>query len=211
MKINWEKIWSNKAQNIVKNLDIKELLKLNGHDSINGTIKEQDWLRYQKWIYKKLDLKANDSIFEVGCGCGAFLIYFSNKGHKVGGIDYSKNLLNVSKKILKKGHFETKSAIDLDPGLKYDIILANSVFHYFPDKLYAKTVTNLMFRKAIKKVAILDLCKISYPYNKNHLTFDLEFFKKIGLENNFDVKIFDQKVYKNNNSKFRFNVTFSVQ
>ena len=63
---------------MVKNLDLRSLLKLNGHNTINGSIKKKNWLKYQKWIYKKLDLRTNESIFEVGCGCGAFLIYFSN-------------------------------------------------------------------------------------------------------------------------------------
>ena len=85
-------------------------------------------------------LKDTDTIFEIGCGAGAFIYPFFLKGHKVGGIDYSKSMVNLAKITMPGMVFESKDAVQFEMSCKYDIVLSNSVFQYFDSFEYAKKV-----------------------------------------------------------------------
>ena len=50
---------------------LSHLLALNGFDGFGG-IKPSAWLRYTERITNQIRLHPPNSIFEVGCGAGAF-------------------------------------------------------------------------------------------------------------------------------------------
>lgn len=45
-----------------------------------------------------------NSVYEVGCGSGANLYLLKNRGIQVGGIDYSRSLVDTAKKIVGGGY-----------------------------------------------------------------------------------------------------------
>jgi 2-polyprenyl-3-methyl-5-hydroxy-6-metoxy-1,4-benzoquinol methylase len=132
---NWKSIWSRKDMpdvSILQGEDLwASLIKVDGFDGGTGEIKIDDWKDYVRFLKKNLDVTPSDSIFEVGCGAGAFLYFFFLEGNKVGGIDYSSSLIENAKKIMNAGRFEVCEAANLQVDLKYDFVVANSIFFLF--------------------------------------------------------------------------------
>tara|TARA_B100001250_G_C19813324_1_gene796900 strand:- start:3719 stop:4396 length:678 start_codon:yes stop_codon:yes gene_type:complete len=222
---DWYEIWNNRSIN-KKPYDMLNLLKLNGHDTNTGSINKEDWLNYFKLIYKKSNINKLDSIYEIGCGAGAFLKIFYDLDHEVSGSDYSKNLLKVIKEIMPNAFFKNEHANKINTEKKYDIVLANSVFQYFPNYSYADKVLDNMLNKCKKKILILDINdyskknemiflkkeiqpgKINKKYIK-HQFYDKNYFEKIALKYGLLIDIFPQNI-NNINSKYRYNVIMEI-
>jgi len=221
---NWKKIWNKNER--VNEIILDMLIKADGFDSPTGGFILEDWTIYTNDLYKKISIQENDSIFEVGCGCGAFIYPLYLKGHKVGGVDYSKILISLAKPILTGGDFKNQEATEIEEKIKYDILISHGVFFYFDNLDYAKKVIEKMIRKANKKIAILDIndktkqamyhdlrmqtmTKDDYKQKYaglEHLFYTKDFFINIAKEHDLDIEIWDQSFEKYNNSKFRFNV-----
>jgi len=214
----WFKIW-NKEERIIK-YTFEFLLKLDGFDTKTSTFDPDFWLnRFSKFmdiIEGKMG-KIN-SVYEVGCGAGAFLFYLKYFKHieKVGGLDFSSKLLQIARCFLDTD-LEVKEAINLDVKPTYDLVLSHSVFFYFPNIEYAEKVLIKMLQKANKGVAILDINdnerkNLYFKYRKNydspHIFFERKWFIELGKQLNKKVYIFDLPDSKYLNSLYRFNVIF---
>ncbi len=81
-----------------------------------------------------------------------------NRGIKVGGIDYSKNLSDIARDVIsEEENIETGEAINLSTDEKYDMVFSDGVFAYFPDEEYGKAVLYKMFQKARKLVVVSEI------------------------------------------------------
>ena len=157
---NWKTVWDKREIPESTNCSTLEALILcDGFDSPLGIMNETDWRNYIQLMFYKLEIEINDSVFEIGCGAGAFLYPFYEKFFKIGGIDISKSLIDIAKIYMPefKFHFLHKEAIEIETDFKYDVILANHVFHYFPSKDYAKIVLEKMFLISNKVISITGL------------------------------------------------------
>lgn len=140
-----------------------ELKKIDGFDVNMQNEKAYFESFYSDWnqMYQTIRNLAIDfkSVYEVGCGCGVNLYMFRNRHPEltIGGIDYSFNLLNYAKTILVDGSFECGEAIEIDEIVKYDILISDSVFQYFPSLKYATEVLHKMCNKASKIVFLGEL------------------------------------------------------
>ncbi len=222
----WWEIWS-KDKIISKEIPLlQNLIYADGFDSAIGHIDEKDWDKYIEKIKEIINIDSALSIYEIGCGAGAFLYPFYSKGHKVGGIDYSESLLSIARNIMPNAKLVQDEAINLNIEEKYDIVFSNSVIFYFPSLLYAKSVIEKMCLKANKKVIILEIPDLAKKgecekyrrssiglesYEKkytglNHIYFEKSWFEQIAREHNYDIIIKDQFIENYSNSKFRFNV-----
>jgi 2-polyprenyl-3-methyl-5-hydroxy-6-metoxy-1,4-benzoquinol methylase len=220
----WKEIWNNRER--VHKIILEILMKADGFDSPTGEFSIDDWIEYTNTLYARLDIKENESIFEVGCGSGAFVYPLFQEGYRVGGIDYSEILIKLAKSVMDNENFINGDALDMDEKDKYDFVISHSVFFYFDSLSYAKKVIEKMIKKADKAVAIFDINDIEKEkdYHKtriqtmskeeyekkyqglNHLFYSKEFFISIATEHNLEIEIWDQEFEKYNNSKFRFNV-----
>jgi hypothetical protein len=127
---------------------------------------------------------------------------------------------------MDNSEFENTEASLIGEDKKYDLVVSHSVFHYFKNLEYAKTVIIKMIKKSTKKIAILDINDKSkeYEYHKirmasmnkdeyknkynglEHMFYDKNWFKKIAKEFNMKIYIFDQAFENYSNSSLRFNV-----
>lgn len=100
-----------------------------------------------------------DSVFEVGCGCGANLYLFYKDGYTIGGEDYSQRMVNICRSLFLDRIKECIccEAECLPVEEKYDHVFANSVFSYFPNLQYSKAVLLRMLEKANKSIVLLDV------------------------------------------------------
>ena len=221
---NWKKIWNKDDR--INQIMLECLIKADGFDSGAGSFTLEDWEKYTQDHFKRLGVNFSDTIYDVGCGSGAFVYSLYLQKHTVGGVDYSMSLINLAKTIMPSGNFSCDEAINISTSESYDFILSHSVFHYFKDLEYAKSVLVKMIQKSNKKIGIFDIndkVKESQYHqirmndiNKKeykekysgleHLFYEKSWFKGIAREFNLKISIFDQTFKNYSNSSLRFNV-----
>ena len=159
--MNWLNIWNSREVKGIENVPKKDvlegLLEMDGFDSPTGNIEVGAWIEYIDQIIDVLDLESSETIYEVGCGAGAFLYMLYVKDYKVAGLDFSKDLIEVAQKAMPGMLFETSDALELMTSPKSDYIIASSVVFYFPSYEYTEKVLELMYEKANMAIVILDV------------------------------------------------------
>ncbi len=225
---NWKTIWEKKSLTNIDNNDhiLMTLMKLDGFDSGFNALTEEIWIDYVTYIKDKLKISNNQSVFEVGCGSGAFLYPFYLNGHIIGGLDYSESLVEAAKHFMPKGSFSVSEAIDLSTDEKYDFVVSNGVFLYFTTYAYAREVLAKMLEKANYSIAVLEVSDYDKKdealfirkkhmneeeYTKrykglDHLYYKKSWFLQLADEFNCNIEIEDQKIKKYPNNLYRFNV-----
>ena len=201
------------------------LIKLDGFDSGVGRIEVNDWRNYVQLIGNRLELTDNSSVFEVGCGSGAFLCGLTEKYSNlhVGGIDYSSPLIETANEVFPQGDFKCLEAHHVNSKKKYDFVISNSVFHYFQLD-YAQNILELMAEKAKKAVCILDIPDMNKKaeselvrsnaltkeeYGKKyagltHTYFKREWYEQWANSHGFVCELFDGCIPNYTQSQFRF-------
>ncbi len=84
MTNNWQAVWNKRslAGEIAPDLDT--LIRLDGFDSGAGFITAQDWRTSVARNVNLLGIRQEESVFEFGCGAGAFL-YALAEQHAIAG------------------------------------------------------------------------------------------------------------------------------
>jgi len=224
----WQTIWGKKS---LTNIDgskaiLNQLLELDGFDTGFSSIKAGDWNSYVIYIKNKLDIHKNNTIYDVGCGAGAFLYPLYEIGIHVGGIDYSDALISAAKHFMPNGQFNHMEANGLSIDEQYDFVVSNGVFVYFSSYEYAKNVLYKMVKKAKYSVAILEVNDMDKKeqalalrkgyltdkeYEKryqglDHLYYDKKWFVNIAKALDCDIEIEDQVIQNYASSTYRYNV-----
>jgi 2-polyprenyl-3-methyl-5-hydroxy-6-metoxy-1,4-benzoquinol methylase len=150
----WNKIWESRAEEI-KKLTLPELLAANGYDNERSIITPTTLVSAQNryWDYG-MSLSISDTVYEVGCGSGAFLWFLYDSGIKIGGIDLSSSLIDLAKTNLPNCDFVVGNATDLNTTKKYSHVISFSVFFYFPNYEYATIVLDRMVEKSALAVLL---------------------------------------------------------
>jgi SAM-dependent methyltransferase len=224
---NWHKIWSNRQ--VVSRADysvLQNLIIMDGFDTPLGHMTEDQWLSYIELFRQRCGMQADDSLFEVGCGSGAFLYPFAEQGHEIGGLDYSVELIAHACEVLPAWREDILAleAIRMDVNKKFDITVANQVFHYFSSPEYAREVVIKMIGKTRKTVYITGipdaaLYEESEQERRGILTpeeyekkyegleiqyFDREFFSKIAANQQLDCTFRSHNMPGFAQNKYRF-------
>lgn len=226
----WKQIWANKTlpdrQEPSDVSVLSTLMALDGFDSGFNALTETHWHNYTNYIKHKLEIKENDTIFEVGCGAGAFLYPFYLSGNKIGGIDYSDALIKAARKYMPEGDFRVSEAIRLDTSNQYDFVVSNGVFLYFESIDYAENVLKKMIQKAKKGIAVLETSDVASKekaiamrkkklgeeeYKRryeglDHLYYHRDWFVDMAKKYDCTVTIENQCIENYPNNAYRFNV-----
>ena len=222
---NWKSVWEKRSA--CKSVTpLQSLIELDGFDTGAGRILENAWLDYVQDIAHRLEMARGHSVFEIGCGSGAFLFPLQQAGLRVAGLDYSERLIEAARAAIPEGEFLHAEATGFSPdSFCYDFVIANSVFHYFPDERYAMTVLAKMLAAARKAVAVLELPDIDRrseaettrraflsdrEYREKyeglgHLYFSRDNLVKVAGQHGFSVETFDQAISGYAQNQFRFN------
>ncbi|MBE7896981.1 class I SAM-dependent methyltransferase [Paenibacillus polymyxa] len=223
---NWKDIWSRTRHLPNEDPDLQFLIDTDGFNSGAGKISEEAWSTYVRHAASLMNIQPDESLFEVGCGSGAFLYPFYKNGHQVSGIDYSPSLIEIASFVMPEMDFSILEATQVDPTRRFDIVLANSVFQYFPSLEYAEEVLRLMWEKTNRLLVLLDLNDIQFAeealrirkgslslgeYEKKyagleHLFYDRNFAEKALKGKRFTINISNQQIKSYGNNKFRYNV-----
>lgn len=214
---NWKEIWGEDNERRKGNFGDKEnqeeifieLKRISGFEL--KEIKFMDFKNEQENIWKMLSAeKEVKSIYEAGCGSGANLYLMEMEGYEVGGSDFSDSLIEAAKKVLKTKDILCCEAIDISVEPKYDAVISEGVFVYFPDYEYAYSTLEKMYDKANYSMAINRVFEKGKEeaYYENHrkllgiskeeyeeryqglkkLSYSREFFENFAKEKNMRIK-----------------------
>lgn len=148
----WQGIWGKRS---VEGSDLPTLMAADGFDTL-GACSEDAWRAYTRRVATTLGIADGDSLLEVGCGAGAFLLPFAERGHPVAGVDYAPNLVAAARAAMPAGRFTAAPAHALPEG-GHDFVVSNGVFLYFPDLDYAAQVLAAMAARARTGLAVLEV------------------------------------------------------
>lgn len=226
MSSGWDAIWEARGLDVSAGSMLQALMTAGGRDTEFGRVDEESWLTYVRRITTQLDLEPNSSVFEVGCGAGAFLYDLYRSGYQVSGIDRSTSLVSYARQTMPSGTFEVADAGELATFPPADAVVSCEAFLYFSSLPYADRVIGRMASKASHVVAVLgvpDAAKESEALARrrelaggrdayaaryrglDHLYFDRDWLvstlKNHGL---VDVHVEDQEIEGYHNALYRF-------
>ena len=229
--MGWHDIWSQRTVSVRTDggtgPSLEDLIVADGFNTGHGDIDVDAWCEFTSRTYERFDLNPGDSLFDVGCGAGAFLYPASRRGIDVGGIDYSTSQIDIAKLAIPEGSFAVCDADDLETSPSADVVISFGVFLYFPSLDYARRVMEKMCHKASRAVAILEIPDLALAGQAlearqaaaggvaayaeryeglGHLSFSTQWVKttleELGL---IDVTVEAQSIRGYRNGDFRFN------
>lgn len=103
----------------------------------------------EKYIDQFLQSLKGKNVLDAGCGNGRDCKYINQKGFKVKGIDLSKEMLVIAKKMAPKVDFEVMDITNITySDNSYDGIISNCSFFHIPVEELPKTLNS--FSKILK-------------------------------------------------------------
>lgn len=222
----WKEVWAARRMDATLPTVLSQLLAADGMDTGFGSVGEDGWQCYVLASAATIGITPDASIFEVGCGAGAWLYELAQLGCQVAGLDSSPALIEYARQYLPGGHWLLQDAAELDPWPPYDFVASSGAFLYFPSLAYARSVLERMARKGRRGLLVLDIPDLSkrdaaLAFRReglgefyedryrglNHLYFDKAWFSEalnsLGA-NRIEIK--DQSIDGYANSRYRFNV-----
>jgi trans-aconitate methyltransferase len=152
----WAEVWAKRGVDLDVT-DLSNLIVINGFDSQAARVDAESWRVHARAVANYLSLRRGESVFEVGCGAGAFLLPFAELfGADVGGVDLSERLIEIARLVLPEGDFICGQASALEPSPQKDYVIAHSVFQYLGLNEAEETLRR-MVAKARNSVLVLDV------------------------------------------------------
>lgn len=223
---NWKIIWDHRKPKKIH--DLQDLINANGFDT-SGLL-AKNLKNYIDLVIAKLGMLPEQSVFEVGCGCGSILYLLHNANLRVGGVDYSASLIEIAKKLNLSNDISIGFANEIQIEPKYDYVISNSITQYFSDLNYVESVACLMMKKSLKgSIAILDINDLAKEKlylsvrrkaesnydekykNHQHLFINKLFWYDLAAKFNWSITIEDQNIPEYKNSQFRYNAFITTQ
>jgi SAM-dependent methyltransferase len=153
----WDALWAAREVPPSQGTTLADLLAADGFDSGFAGLSEASWSAGVHRVAAALRLASGTSVFEVGCGAGAFLYELERLGCKVGGVDLSPALIAKAAQAMPSGHFVQCDAASFEIEPEVDAVVSFGVFCYFGSLGYAAQVLDRMVAKARRSVAVLDV------------------------------------------------------
>jgi SAM-dependent methyltransferase len=222
----WNDIWEARRLDASRGSTLAALMAADGYDTGYGNLGEGAFRAFVDRTAERMGITAGASVFEVGCGAGAFLHPLHERGCRVAGLDGSQSLVGYARAAMPGGTFTHADALALDPSEPYDFVISCGVFLYFPSLDYARGVVERMVATARRGVALLELgdkAKEAHAaalrrgtmgeaeYEERyrgleHLYLDKEWLRSLLAElGATEIEIEDQDIAGYANSSYRFN------
>ena len=170
MKNKWDKIFNNKKfsyYRLSKKIDLNEnpqRLSYRLASVIYPNLTYKKFINIIIFIQNNLKIVNRSSILDFGSGNGAFIFYFIKKFFlkKNLSLEISQPLLRFQKSFIFNTNFINTNKTSID-NLKYledktfDYSYCNSVFQYFVNDKYAKSVLHFLIKVTKKRIIIYDI------------------------------------------------------
>lgn len=198
----WKDIWNHRENDIELTEDVFQMFcrlkRADGFDTQDEEGYYEGFFREWNQMHDRIINGCHGeihSLYEVGCGSGVNLFLFSKKHPHIdlGGIDYSKPLIDIAKKVVNLEDLKVGEALQIACDRKYDVVISDSVFQYFQTPEYGYQVLEKMYEKAKKMLVITELHDVlMYEEHINYRKSMVENYEERykGLEKTF----YDKKV-----------------
>ena len=123
----WQEIWQKRELDPNRESTQTRLLTADGFDTLGG-VGESVWQDYVHKIVTRLRLTPESSVFEVGCGSGAFLYPLYMAGYSVAGIDYAGNLVKIAQEAMPGSRISASAGYRHFHRRQFDTVLSMGVF-----------------------------------------------------------------------------------
>lgn len=146
-KLTWVEIWEKKAGNhSAGDLSLSEIMRVNGYDVGYAATSETQMQAYVDGLIESLEIRAGDTLFEVGCGAGAVSIPMAERAIRVVGLDLSPSLIEIARVALPDHEFHVGDGAKFThPRTDFDAALSQGVFQFFPSQDHGiETVRNMV-------------------------------------------------------------------
>lgn len=153
----WSTVWSARVPLPTATTAVGDLMRADGFDTPFTSPGTEAFTEYVLRWGQRLALTEGSSVYEVGCGAGAFLAPLASAGATVGGCDLAPRLVELARRALPDADLTVAEATAMPEEPRYDVVIAHGVFAYFPDEDYARRVVERMAAKAARSVAVMDL------------------------------------------------------
>jgi SAM-dependent methyltransferase len=153
----WREVWEARKLSSGEGSTLAALMAADGLDTGFGSAPEEPWRAFVRDSAATLGITTSSSIFEVGCGAGAYLYDLAQQGCTVAGSDISSAQIEHVRRAIPGGVFQVEEAHRLDVTEAFDFVVATGVFQYFPSLDYAQEVLRRMAAKARQGIAVLDI------------------------------------------------------
>jgi ubiquinone/menaquinone biosynthesis C-methylase UbiE len=143
----WRDIWVRKGVRAPAKASLIDIAGFDWRDAGCGSMTEATWMELHTAANRILDVRRGERLLEVGCGAGAFLFPFAEKGAVVSGIDYSPTLLEIARRLVPGGSFRKAEAIRLPyADDAFDKVASMGAFLHFPGWAYSVAALDEMLR-----------------------------------------------------------------
>jgi len=156
-----ENVWAARRLDPARGSLLAQRMAADGLDTGFGDVDEVSWRSFVRHTAAVAGIGAGDSVFDVGCGAGAYLYELSAMGCTVGGLDASEALLGYARTALPGGRWSHSDASELDVDERWDVVASCGVFLYFPSLDYARGGLARMARKARRSLMVLEVPELA--------------------------------------------------
>jgi trans-aconitate methyltransferase len=118
---------------------------------------EPAWRDFVEHVAEALDVGPGTSVWDAGCGAGAFLYPLWENGYIVGGVDGSADRIQLACAAMPHGHFAVGEPAELNPAEPWDVVIASRGFAAGADLARVRAQLARMVAKATHAVAILNV------------------------------------------------------
>jgi cyclopropane fatty-acyl-phospholipid synthase-like methyltransferase len=199
------------------------LMQLAGYDSATSSLDPEIHHVQVRYLRDRLRLHPTETVYEVGCGAGAMLYSLRPACAAVGGCDFAGSLVALARAVLDSADLTVCEASAMSREPRYDVVISNGVFLYFPDREYARQVVRSMAAKATRAVAVLDINDAATReefeavrrarQGRRHtgyaglsqLYLERDFFRRLAVELDMTCRIEDSVMTGSANGSYRFN------
>ena len=228
--MSWRDIWQRKGQLAANPSGLSELIATDGFDGGCGKIATSEWVQMVTSATRRVSLRPDERICEVGCGAGAFLYPLYQAGYRgICGFDYSPPHIAHCRRVMALGLFvAAEAASNPFRDSVFDIVFCNGVIHYFPTLEYADQTVREIVRTLRNngRSLILDINdagkRSEYEAQRRarlapgeydrlyadapHLFYERDWWHRNADRWGLSLEIYDQDVQGYGNSPFRYNV-----
>jgi len=124
---------------------------------------EAGWRAFVEHVVEVLDVGPGTSVWDAGCGAGAFLFPLWENGYVVGGSDPVAELVERARAAMPQGVFAVGAATSLDPADPWDVVVASRGFEGLAAVDAARGALARMAAKATHAIAVLGIAEEEEP------------------------------------------------
>lgn len=133
---------------------------MNTHPAAAG-VGAPAWRERVEHVAETLDVGPGTTVFDVGCGAGAFLLPLWENRYRVGGLDEDASLLALARQAMPDGQFIVGRPWEVDPAESWQVVVASRGLDTCRTLDEARGLLARMTAKASYAVALLGIREVA--------------------------------------------------